>query len=345
MNNIKNKSSLIKNIIVFIVLMSITFTLLLKGENLSNILKTIKTVKTFYFGIGVLSVFIFIICEGLNIRRIFKILNNQIPFIRSLKYAFVGFFFSSITPSASGGQPMQLYYMKKDNINIPNASLTLLVEVAIFQIVTIGIGITSFIFNYNFIIKKISSIWILLMYGVTVNILIVSFIIAAIFSDKLVFSLSSLLIKLLHKIKIVKDIKKAKDYVENQIVEYKEGANLIKKNPKVILKVFATSVIQISAMYSVVFWVYKAFGLNEFSFLSIISLQSILAIAVSSLPLPGAVGASEGSFLILFKTLFPTNVLTSAMLLNRGISFYIFLIISGIVSLYAHFISLKQKEI
>lgn len=96
-------------------------------------------------------------------------------------------------------------------------------------------------------------------------------------------------------------------------------------------------------MYSVVFWVYKSFGLSEFSFFSIISLQSILSIAVLSLPLPGAVGVSEGSFMILFKTLFPVSILTSAMILNRGISFYIFLIISGGVSAYACVISQYQE--
>jgi hypothetical protein len=33
-----------------------------------------------------------------------------------MRYSFIGFFFSGITPSASGGQPAQIYYMNKDNM-------------------------------------------------------------------------------------------------------------------------------------------------------------------------------------------------------------------------------------
>lgn len=52
------------------------------------------------------------------------------------------------------------------------------------------------------------------------------------------------------------------------------------------------------------------------------------------MPLPGAVGVSEGGFLGIFKFLFPVNLLTSAMLLSRGISFYLCVLISGISVLY-----------
>lgn len=344
MNKKKTDIHLIKNTVLFIALISVTFFILLKGQNISQIIETIKTINPIYLSLGLTSVFIFVCCEGLNIRRIFKTLNIKISFKRSLKYAFVGFFFSSITPSASGGQPMQVYYMKEDNINISHGSLALLVEVAIFQIVTIGIGFSSFILNYSFVIDKINSIRILLTYGVIANILVLSFILFSIFSNNLALDISNILIKLLYKIKIIKDITKTKHYVEKQITEYKEGAILIKKNPKVIFMVFLTAIIQILSMYSVVFWVYKAFELNTFSFSDIISLQSILSIAVSSLPLPGAVGASESSFMILFRVLFPTNILTSAMLLSRGISFYAFVIISGIVSASAYIFFRRQKR-
>lgn len=157
-------------------------------------------------------------------------------------------------------------------------------------------------------------------------------------------TLSNILIKLLYKIKIIKDITKTKHYVKKQIEEYTEGALLIKKNLKVVFLIFLTAIFQISSMYSVVFWVYKSFGLNTFSFLDIISLQSILSIAVSSLPLPGAVGASESSFMILFRVLFPSGILTSAMLLSRGISFYAFIIFSGIVLTSTHVFIRRQKR-
>ncbi len=44
-------------------------------------------------------------------------------------------------------------------------------------------------------------------------------------------------------------------------------------------------------------------------------------------------GVSEGGFLLIYKLLFPSTLLSSAMLLSRGISFYLFVAITGIAIL------------
>ena len=43
---------------------------------------------------------------------------ENFSFFEALKVAFVGVFFSAITPSSTGGQPMQLYLMSKKNISV-----------------------------------------------------------------------------------------------------------------------------------------------------------------------------------------------------------------------------------
>ncbi|MFR7897973.1 lysylphosphatidylglycerol synthase domain-containing protein, partial [Turicibacter sanguinis] len=86
------------------------------------------------------------------------------------------------------------------------------------------------------------------------------------------------------------------------------------------------------------------FGLSDFSYLKVLSLQAILYIAVSAIPLPGAVGVSEGGFVMLFATLFPKMLIDSAMLLSRGISFYLFVAISGLVVLLGHLLIAKQNK-
>jgi len=62
-----------------------------------------------------------------------------------------------------------------------------------------------------------------------------------------------------------------------------------------------------------------------------ISLQAILYATVSGIPLPGAVGVSESGFINIFKNIFTMETISGAMLINRGVSFYLFVIISGLV--------------
>ena len=60
-------------------------------------------------------------------------------------------------------------------------------------------------------------------------------------------------------------------------------------------------------------------------------MQAVLFATVSGIPSPGAVGVSEGAFIEIFKVIYSETLMSSAVLLNRGINFYLFVLISGIV--------------
>ena len=70
---------------------------------------------------------------------------------------------------------------------------------------------------------------------------------------------------------------------------------------------------------------------------------------VSGIPSPGAVGVSEGAFVSIFKTIFGENIINGAMLLNRGVSFYLFVLICGIIVIVNTFKAKrdinKEKEV
>ena len=105
-----------------------------------------------------------------------------------------------------------------------------------------------------------------------------------------------------------------------------------------ILRVF----IQIIVYYSIPFCIYKAFGLNEYTLFQFLPMQAILYTIVSGIPLPGAIGASETAFLKIFGPVFGLGILNGAMLLTRGVTFYLFVLISLIVVIIT---ASKKKDI
>ena len=58
--------------------------------------------------------------------------------------------------------------------------------------------------------------------------------------------------------------------------------------------------------------------------------------SLGSLPLPGAVGAAEGAALHAFSLFFGPALVTPAVMVSRGISFYSFLLLSGLITLCVH---------
>ena len=65
---------------------------------------------------------------------------------------------------------------------------------------------------------------------------------------------------------------------------------------------------------------------------------------VSGIPSPGAVGVTEGAFVTLFSSIIPNKLLNGAVLLNRGISFYLMAVISSIVVLISTFLVKKREN-
>ena len=73
-------------------------------------------------------------------------------------------------------------------------------------------------------------------------------------------------------------------------------------------------------------------------------MQAVLFATVSGIPSPGAVGVSEGAFIEIFRNIYPTNMIKSVTLLHRGINFYLFVLISGIVVIVNDIKSRRNKS-
>lgn len=289
--NTKFKKGII-NTVIFLFFIILTFYIIFKDDNIGEIFEIIKSVNIKFVIIAILCMCCFILSEGINIARTLKLLGCKVSIINSIKYALVGFFFSSVTPSASGGDPMQLYYMKKDGLPIGHSALALLTEFSSFQFVTVIMALIGFATNYKFIENSVGNIKYLLLIGVTINAAILVIILLTIFSNKLIHKLLNFVCKILEKLHY-KKVENFREKCLEQIQEYKSGGKLLRNNKKVLFKIVSTTIIQITLFHSIPYIIYLAFGLNGANYLQFLALQAVLYISVSSIPLPGAVGASE----------------------------------------------------
>lgn len=325
----KKTKRMIRNLIIFIFLIILTFYIILKDQNIGEIFEVLGTVKIQYILIAVGCMCIYVMCEAINIGRTLKTLNEESSFFKNIKYALIGMFFSGITPAASGGQPMQIYYMYKDKISVANSTLALLINLSSMQVVTISLAIISIIVNHN--ILNTALIW-LFVIGIGLNASALSLLLIAIFSKKLLQKLIDFVVKIMKKLKI-KNVEQKQEKIQLELSEYCNSSDYIKNNKLVMLKIIFTTYIEFIALYSVSYWVYCSFGLNEYNIFRVISIQAVLYGTVSGIPSPGAVGVTEGGFIEIFKTVFPSSIINSAMIINRGINFYLLIIVSAIVTM------------
>ena len=335
----KRTKKMIRNFIIFILLIILTFYIILKDQNISEIFDIALSVKKEFIIIAILCMCFYIACEAINIGRTLKALNEKTTFLKNVKYALIGFFFSSITPAASGGQPIQIYYMYKDKISVAKSTLTLLINLSCMQVATISIALVSLFFNYQYL--NTALIWFFII-GVSLNLSALTLLLISIFSKRMTKGIINITIKIM-KFFRVKNIEDKQIKLEAELNKYQGSATYIKNNKLLILKTLATTYIQFIAYYSISYFVYRSFGLSNHNIFEIITMQSILFATVSGIPSPGAVGVSEGGFLAIFRHVYSENMVNSAMLLSRGINFYLFVIISSIVVMISMMKDKKQE--
>ena len=325
----KNKRKLFGNLILFLTIIFLTFYIIFKDQSITDLAVLFMKAHKGYVLIAVISMCLYFCCDAINIGTTLNMLGEKSKFIRNVRYSLIGFFFSSVTPAASGGQPMQIYYMTKYNISVANSTVAFLINLTCMQIVTISTALVSLIFNYMYLNSLL--IWFFIL-GILLNSSALALLIISLYSKRMTDGLIRIFIKILTFFK-VKNIEEKKTKIENELIKYQTGAKYMKNHKKAILKILLITYVQFFLYYSISYWIYRANGLNEHSIIKIASIQAILYGTVSGIPSPGAVGVSEGGFIEIFKNIYPKEMINGAMLLSRGVNFYLFVALSAIVVL------------
>lgn len=335
----RSNLSLIRNLLFFLLLIIITFYFLFKDQDINELIDTIKSVNLFYVFISCLLMLFVYLSESNNIRCILKVLGEKnISIIKALKFTWIGFFFSAITPAATGGQPVEIYYMNKEGIKSANATMTMMLQLCGFQISVLLVAILCVCINPSILSGGI--LWFFIL-GLILNSIVLAFMFIGIFSKKITKKFVDFSIKILKLVKVKNlDVKKKK--IEEGLSQYNKSANFIKKNKIEFFKSVVRVFIQVILLHSIPFFIYKAFGLSGYSYIEVLSIQAVLYIMVCSIPLPGAIGVSETLFLKLFGGVFGELVLSSAMLVNRFVSFYFYILVSAIVVVVN---AIKMKDV
>lgn len=318
----------IREILLFVILFGLTFYIIFKDQDFTKIFSIIGNANLKYIFLGILFMFLYFLTESYNVKKILKSFGDKVSLFKMLKFTFIGFFFSAITPAASGGQPMEIYYMSKEKISGPNATLALLIQLCGFQIGTILLGVTCAIINPHILNRDILWLYIL---GISINVIALTVMLIGVFSKKLTEKMVNLFINILKFFRFNK-LDSKKDKIEESLHKYNESSNYIKSHKKEFVKSVLRVFIQIIFYHLIPFCVYKAFGLSNCNIFKLFTMQAVLYSTVSSLPLPGAVGISEAVFISIFHPVFGKKLIKSALILNRGINFYLYLLLSLIVA-------------
>ncbi len=342
----KKKNKLIYSVLLLVVLVVATLIYILKDFKLKDIITILKNVKFRYVFVSLLMVVFYVFFEGFALKISMKSLKHKITWRGAIAYSAVDYFFSGITPSATGGQPVQVFYMKKDGIPIHKSTIGILLNTIMYKLVLMSLGLFACVFFPEILSEAGTIGLILFILGFVINIIAVIACFMAIYWKSLISKIILFFIFKLAKWKIIKNVDEKVNYFKNKLDEYSDSAHYLRENKSVGIKLFIVNFIQRLCLFSITYFAFRALGYSHLTIYYLLAIQIIVAMSVDSMPFPGGVGLSEILLTTLFTLVYPSEeILASALLLTRGINFYFALLFTGLIVLINHIrLVVKSKE-
>lgn len=338
----KNKKKYILMFLFFIFIIFLTFKSIFNHNSLNMIINNIKKINIIYIFICLIIISLYFILQGIYMKTILKSLKKKITLKKGIFYSLVEFYFSGITPSSTGGQPVQLYYMTKDNIPIRKSYITLMLNTIYFKLIILILGIIVLLFKNTYIFSHSLVYIIFFILGFTLDLLLVIIGFLLIFKQNFIKGLLKFILKICNKFKYLSKLT-CNFNVTAILKKYRDELTFMNNNKKIVILNFILTFIQRLLLFSIAFVIYRSLGFNKYSYFDLLAIQVSVQIAIEALPLPGGAGLSEKMFHDIFIIVFGISFADCGMLLTRMFSFYIPLLISGGVILINFF--LRKRKI
>lgn len=124
----------------FIIVFALTVWSVFNGADLEKMLTYLKSTDPSFIIPSIVCVISFILGESVIFFYLFRTLGIHSQFSHCCLYSFIGFFYSCITPSASGGQPMQLIAMRKDLLPVAPCTVVMAIVAITYKMVLVLLG-------------------------------------------------------------------------------------------------------------------------------------------------------------------------------------------------------------
>lgn len=329
--NKKIKIKSVLNITIFIVITALVLYFLLK-DNFKEVINGLLHANIFWIIVAIFFIFGYWFFKSIIFYNFTRKFNKDYKFKKAFKLQLMTNFFNAVTPFSSGGQPFQIYSLKKQGIEITSATNIIVQNFIVYQIALVLFGIGSIISNYFFhffedvgLLKQLVTMGFIINALITIGLFIIAF---AKGFNKIVVNW---IINLLSKIKIVKNKEKNLENWNTYINNFHNGAKILIANKWFFIKSILCAILALACQYLIpVILLYSTGDYTSFNgFQSIVACSYVMLIG-SFVPIPGGTGGLEYGFMAFYGNFISGTTINVILILWRFVTYYLGLIIGAI---------------
>ena len=336
--------------IVTLILSILTMYICFEKSSLSvpAFIEAIRNANMLWLIPAVVCMLLFIWFEGKSLILITRSLGYPVKHRKGFLYASADIYFSSITPSATGGQPASAYFMYIDGLPAEVVTAALILNLTMYTLAIITLGLLSVIFFPGIFFQFPLSCKVMILFGIFSMVLLTLCFIILLKKKAVLLKAGSVIFYLLRKL----HFKHLAEKMETRFTKGMEKYNLCVKELSgakgLYRKTFLLNLLQRASQILVPVFVYFALHGDYSNGLMIFIIQCYVVVGSNFIPIPGAVGISEFIMFFGYSMLMTDKMAVGLAVASRGISFYIcsivtlFIVILGYI--FIQFIQRRRKS-
>lgn len=325
----------VKNLLSFLIIVLVTLLVLYFSlkDDYDIIVNEILKMNKIWILVSFLLLLSYWFFKAIVIDKLASKFNKKYSIRNAFRMVIETNFFHAVTPFATGGQPYEIYSLKKNNLKITDATNVSIQNFIVYQIALVTLGVIAIIYNYFFKLFPSNSVLKnLVTLGFVINLLVIIFLFILTFTKKINKIIIKLIINILYALKIVKNKEDKEKSINQYLNEFHIGAKLLLKNKFEFISMIFMHLISLISLYLIPLTLLYATG-DYISFTSIqaIVTSSYVMLIGSFVPIPGGTGGLEYGFVVFYGNFISKSLVRAIMLIWRFITYYAGMIIGAIV--------------
>lgn len=326
------KKICLKSILKLILILFLIFLFLYLCFSENGFVFFIKNAKGFSKSWLIMAFLCQIINLIVDVTLVYKFTNNitgSYKFKSAIRSSMIGQFFSAITPSSSGGQPMQILAMSGQGVDSGASTSALVQKFLVYQNVLTSYSAICILLRFDYFSRLNKVVWLFATVGFFIQVVVIVALFFFSFNQNITYKMIRLIFTLLAKIHIIKKPEEKIRNYERQLIIFHKGNKDLYKNKYLVLETYVLTAIQLTAMFLIPYCIYRAFHFQGQPAIDMICAQSFIMMSSSFFPIPGASGATEIASAVFLNPFFNESTIKSAIALSRFITYYFTIMVSA----------------
>lgn len=312
------------------------------NREFGNVFYTITHLIPGFLTAAILISVVFFFFEGGVIRLLMHSQNIPMSLGSGLKIGLIGIYYSYITPSSTGGQPMQAAYLRRDKVPVGLSTAVLIMKFFCYQCAFVFCSVLSFAFLYGKIARENPGIIPFIIIGLIINGGSILFF-GSLFCRPVLGVMCRFAKWLAGKFKRLSARFNLMEAIDKFEADFDSYTDDFKEKKKAVIWGILLSVPQFILQMSVLYFIFRAFGYSQAGYAEIVAIQSLLQVSVSFMPMPGASGAQEIGFSSFLRPYFVNNDLYAAVMVWRFFTYYLVVIAGALLVVVDQFLYDRKK--